>query len=204
MNLHAPTIIETNVQPCLITSFWSAALCETEFPGILERIERERGKILFLGNGLSDIPLIPAALLSKGILDQPATIVDVFDYMLLKDDIYAVYELLKGNGPIPQNLWYILNKTVFLCNAISLGRLKVIQYCFGTSNIPAELLNSNLVVNLWGPPITTLHEQLALLTVGGELYLKGIETRHLVLSAEFEFTPLAKGVGGIIQRIANS
>jgi hypothetical protein len=144
---------------------------DSHLPGLSKRLERERGKIVFIGNGVSISPTGIARKYAKKQIDEKPIIVDVFDYFDILDDLNEVNRRFFDSGkesPVHTEL-ISLTELVY---QIRKGNLEAVRYFFGSGEekVPETLKDSSLVINCNGPPITTLDEQLTMLKIGGELY----------------------------------
>ncbi len=142
---------------------------EEIMPGIQDRLDMERGKIVFPGNGLSNVPLIISGKYDERIVKAPPVIVDILDYQLLEQELSRVKSELDTAG-LGYLLTEHLDKLGALNGAHRAGKLLTVNYFFGKEAVPKELTNANLVVNCMGPPLTSISEQLFLLAPNGELY----------------------------------
>ncbi len=150
-------------------------LAETEavFPGIRGELAQVQGRVLFLGNGLSDIPLKPAKRFKRGELTHPPTMVDMFSYQDLLIDFTRLDQTLQRLSIDPATLgnyrdyYQKLSALVLACDD---GSLKVIEYFVGSDKPPQTLMDSSLIVNCYGPSGRTLPEQLSFLAPGGRLF----------------------------------
>jgi hypothetical protein len=168
-----------------IPSYDEQAL-ERLIPGVLERIDSETGKILFINLGFSTLPLVPSRKYLNGELKDPPVIANGFDICQVRDDLLNIQEFLGGPAEVdPRQLnrysfnyrfLTALNNIESLYSAIQEGTLIPVDCIFGSGNVPQELMAASLAVSPYNPlagKITesSLHEQLAALAPGGELYL---------------------------------
>ncbi len=134
-------------------------------PYVADELLQEKGKILFLGNGLSCAPL------SVAENNPTATIIinDIFDYILIQQDLHNISKGLRHNELI--DIFAAERHAVKAINAyIRTGQIHCCNYQFGKNNLPEELLDARLAINCHGPPFSTLDEQLQTLTIGGKLF----------------------------------
>lgn len=142
---------------------------EVTFPGFERRMDTETGKIVFLGNGLSDVPLIPAERYSCGEIEYPPVINDLFDYGHLYLDLLDLRTgfTLKGlRNPFENVICRLEN----LIEQVDLGNVVMKSYFFGSKDVPLEYCDASFAINSFGPPVTTISEQVSILGQGGELY----------------------------------
>lgn len=181
LSLLCPPITAGFTENMVITSRSSRTI-EGIIPGLIERITKEEGKILFIGNGLSDIPLVAS---QKDRVGLELIVVDIFKYQDLTDDLQRFHDALTEQQiPEPLNLRLYLRGATQLSQAIKTGSLKFVYYCFGSNTIPRSLLDADLVINIVGPSIETISEQVQLLRIGGELYISGISTSRLSIEQD--------------------
>jgi hypothetical protein len=159
-----------------------------QLPGVKEDLGSVAGKVVFLGNGLSDVPLIVSQRYARGSVKTSPVVVDLFLNSDLKNDLERVVEESKKRGiEIPRSLENYYRKVRLLDVEIQEGNLANVQYHVGSGNVPSELTNADLIINSNGPDVTSIHEQLSMLAVGGLLYVSyPIEGNHI----DFEITPL--------------
>jgi len=149
----------------------SIDVLQQELPGVEQMLAKAQGKILFLGNGLSEVPLIISSRYGKGKFREPPIIVDMFNYFLLDRDLELLSETIKQKGLPPlDRLVQSKQSTARLCEAIQKGSLKAVNYYFGQGNPPDSLVGAQLIINSYGPPSNTMGEQIGLLKIGGQLY----------------------------------
>jgi hypothetical protein len=143
--------------------------------GTHERLMKERGQIAFFGNGLSSVPLRHAMRFKTGELHKPPIVVDALDYGLLADSFQDLGNICSQHG------WQFPFQPQLLALQALLrqqreGFLVIVQHTFGSGKeSPKCLQDSSLAVNAFGPPKSTLPEQVALLANGGELHYRNIE-----------------------------
>lgn len=144
---------------------------ERTIPTVHERLSRETGKIIFLGNGLSGVPLIAAERYLNGVIKEPPVIVDVFDYGLLQKDYENIIEnCRKSNCELPLCVQPAYETLRAINQAVQDGHLKAIIYYVGSEKVPADLKNASLVINCMGPNAESIREQISMLSIGGDLY----------------------------------
>lgn len=144
---------------------------EEYIPTVTQRLKDERGKIVFLGNGVSDVPLIAAINHANGLLTAEPVVVDIFDYELLLDDFNMISLQCTNQGiTIPSGFSEHHLKLQALVTAAQQGNLKFINYYVGSGTPPQEIHNADLIINCMGPGRQTGTEQFSLLRIGGELY----------------------------------
>jgi len=153
---------------------------EKEIPGITSRLYSEKGKVAFIGNGFSNVP-VEYSLKHDSRLEDTPIIVDMFDYekayMDLKRLSVEIAHTDIDKKFINHNL--ICAKEIF--KAIQREYIRSVTYFFGDKKPPSVLKNCSLVVNCFGPPISTLDEQLDMLMVGGKLYSSSISDEDELL-----------------------
>jgi hypothetical protein len=153
---------------------------EKEIPGITSRLYSERGKVAFIGNGFSNVP-VEYALRQGHKLGEAPIIIDMFDYEKVYVDLKRLsIELAQKDVDrtfIEHNLKCV--KEIF--KAIQREHIRSVKYFFGDKKLPSVLQNCSLVINCFGPPISTLDEQLDMLMVSGKLYSSGISDEDELL-----------------------
>ncbi len=159
---------------------------ESELPGITKRLETKVGKVVFIGNGLSDAPLFLSSRYERGETMYPPFIADALDYRQLMAELLSIEGGLKARG-IRSPFYEETSNLRRLLSAVDSGTLVPVNYRFGLGHIPCEIRKASLVVNCHGPPISTLAEQLALIAPAGELYV------HLKSYMKEEWLPPGQG-----------
>lgn len=168
----------------------SSGNLEICIPGITDRINLEKGKIVFLENGLSEIPVSMALKFKEGQLMEIPVIVDIFDYKELLEDLYCLgYEFSQHDIPFP----YLnkLNQTSNICKQITNGNLLAVNHFVDQKNIPRELKNASLLINS-NLPASTLEKQLLMLAPGGQLYTYQI---NVVTDAKYNVSSICDESG---------
>lgn len=151
-------------------------------PGISDRLIREEGKIVFLGNGLSD------AAYWLGSKKRTIVVVDMFDYRVLAEDFMRFERYLVEIGiGAPKLFGLFSSRLKRLVRGIEEGRIFFEQHLLGsTGRLPVSLLESSMVVNLFGPSMATLALQLGMLALEGELWTNfDLEGHAHELGSEF-------------------
>lgn len=154
---------------------------DKDTPGLLDLLKCTNGKIIFLGNGLSDYPLETAERHKAGELLDVPIVVDVFDYREMHREIESLIEILRQNSIAPPPL--LLKKYERLTQMIKMaedGHLKFVQHIIGHNQTFPEILNCDLAVNAFGPSINCLQQQLELLNLGGKLCIYHLEAPSLL------------------------
>jgi hypothetical protein len=152
---------------------------EELIPGISGRLDTETGKIVFLGNGFSEVPVDLAKKFERGEISEPPAVVDIIDYKLLARDLNHLKREFENKGLsfIPE-LQKILDSLNTMVEQIDKNNLIAVRYQFGSGTPPASLKGAHLGINTFGPPKSTLDEQMQLMDFehGAELYIRGGET----------------------------
>lgn len=182
---------------------WARTLqeIENELPTVTQELAQARGQVLFLGNGLSDVPLHLADCFQGGKLDRPPVIVDMFSYPALMQDFIRLDEVLRHLSIPPSSLvnftefYTKLNSLVLACEG---GFLKAIEYFVGSGQAPPILNNSSLIINCFGPSAKTLSEQLRFLAPGGKLLTT---QKEVYVPPEFRLESLRSGATKITRVI---
>lgn len=146
---------------------------ERYLPGIGRIINEETGKVGFIGNGLSDVPLIVAERYKKREVFKIPVIADMFSFELLHMDMKKMERRYEARGlkfPYEKEL----GKLARLVEAIEDGYLVAVKYFFGSDALPNTLKNCVLVINRHGPPSSTINEQLQMLSPSGQLYYSSV------------------------------
>lgn len=144
---------------------------ERMIPTVSKRFLRETGKIIFLGNGLSNVPLITAERHLRGKLKEIPVIVDLFDYESLQKDYENIMENCRRNNCVlPLHLQPDYEIARAINQACQEGHLKTVVYYVGSGKIPVDLKGASLAINCMGPNFNSINEQISMLAIGGELY----------------------------------
>lgn len=144
---------------------------DKEIPGIDQRILDETGKIIVLGNGFSNLPILLAYRFAEGRLKTPTVLVDLFNYSLTLEDLSRLRERILSSGlPIPRNLPVYISTLSRICAQIDAGNLVAEEYYIGSGNPPQSIKNADLAINCFGPSRLSILEQISLLGKTGELY----------------------------------
>lgn len=144
---------------------------EIIIPTVTKRFLRETGKIIFLGNGLSNVPLTAAERHSEGELKKIPVIVDLFDYESLQKDFENIMENCRRNNCVlPLHLQPDYEIARAINQACQEGHLKTVVYYVGSGKIPVDLKSASLIINCMGPNFNSINEQISMLAIGGELY----------------------------------
>lgn len=154
----------------------STKTLENVFPGLIERVNNETGKIVILGNGASDLPVYLAERYRKGFLKDKPVVIDLFEYNLLLADL----RVLKSNF-LAANIEFPLERELLAVEAIQedikKGDLVSLLYEFGSGHVPEEAKGASLAINILGPSNETHEEQLEVLRQGGELLSFAADTK---------------------------
>lgn len=139
-------------------------------PGLGDMLEHEKGKVDFIGNGISPVPLVVARRYQKKLVSEAPVVHDMFSYTAMEFDLWRLIALLDAHKlPVPERLEQYAFQASALCAAENEGTIRFSEYFFGLGNPPKMLQDASLVINLMGPPQLTLSEQLSLLRIGGRL-----------------------------------
>lgn len=142
---------------------------DAELPGISERLLNEVGKVIFIGNGFSDVPLTRIA--NENNQNLGSTIVcDLHDYRLVGEDLRFLETLFERQQIINPFIRQLRNVEALL-DAAANGKLSLVSHYVGSSPVPPLLSDADLAINVWGPPYTTVEEQVKMLRAGGELWI---------------------------------
>lgn len=161
---------------------------EKEIPWANEILSLETGKIAFLGNGFSSVPLIYAKKYEEGKLSHPPIILDCFDYTLAREDFIS-FKIHCEQYDLPLDPRYArcFDNLFELCSEIQNKNLIPVNYFFGQNDVPRILEGTELAVNCHGPPASSLDEQLSILRVGGELCTNNWLTKDIIKTIEPNF-----------------
>ncbi|HET8670123.1 MAG TPA: hypothetical protein VFM05_05685, partial [Candidatus Saccharimonadales bacterium] len=145
---------------------------EQEIPGIQEVLMSTAGKVVFLGNGLSTAPL---ELLELRRDNAPEIVlVDAIDYRLLQTDLHRLQASFDAALiESPPSLRNALVRCNLIVKAESEGRLRIVSHIIGDPGLPPEARDADIAVNVYGPPLTTIDEQLLTVKPEGKLYISG-------------------------------
>lgn len=141
---------------------------ENTFPSITERLDRTRGKIVFLGNGFSDVPLLYAERYEQKLLEEPTVVADLVNYPFALTRLEWLKQSLQESGfafPFENQL----ATTRRLVTAASYGDLQLVQWLLGHEAVPEIVKEAELAINVFGPPVETLPDQLKILKRQGVL-----------------------------------
>ena len=141
-------------------------------PEVTKILSTAKGKVVFIGNGLSPIPLIFADQFTHGDLRIRPMINDQFDYLLLLDDLTMASDSLRDQKlPVTSRFTIYQSAANKIVTALENEQLEMMKYMFVHGQKPPQLLaNADHVFNIWGPSANrTLDEQLKLLAPGGIL-----------------------------------
>jgi len=139
-------------------------------PGVKDALNEETDKIVILGNGTSNLPVDLARRFKEGNLRERPVIVDLFDYDKLLVDHYRLQSLFAAKGLPAPSVDQDLESLEGIVFAIKKGTITAVNYKVGSGDPPQNLKNASLILNFFGPPSSTLPEQLDLLKVGGKLF----------------------------------
>lgn len=151
---------------------------EQDAPDLKELLESVSGKVVFLGNGFSDYPLVVVNRYREKEISEKPVIVDIFDYRLLEENFKEIKMKLEEKGiRIPQKLIDDIYVVSAINEAVEKGDLIILKYRIGDkeNEVPQELLNSDLVVSVFGPGLSVIREELGFLRKGGRLYFINVE-----------------------------
>src|SRR3989338_6749477 len=113
-------------------------------PEVDMRLRAERGKIVFLFNGLCTVPLDFAHR------DRPVIIADLVRYTDLFDDFHQLRRLIRELH-LPNKIpWEASLQKII--RGIEKEELIHAYYFFGSENVPGLLQEADLVMNHLGPP----------------------------------------------------
>lgn len=147
-----------------------------ELPPIEERLLSERKRIVFAGNGLSNVPLLLAEKYRLGQVEDPPVVVDVFDYYRFLEDFDTFnFDLLRLGVPLPNFFGFFHQNLKDLVQAAKASLVKLVCYYFGISELPNEIKNTMLAINCYGPSYSSIKDQLSMLATKGELYFCSID-----------------------------
>ena len=146
---------------------------EKQAVGISSVLWNETGKIEFWGNGLSPVPWeVVNPVLANPDLTSPVIVNDRFDYRLIAADIDTIINTLQEQElPVPSYLLWYQQCAASLLLGMDSGLLMPVQHTIGEANTPAVLHDAALAINIYGPPESTLRDQLSLLAPGGKLII---------------------------------
>jgi hypothetical protein len=137
-------------------------------PPLKDLLATEHGKVLVLGSGFSELPLELAKMYKNGQLTERPVIVDLFDYRYAYNDLVklkGLFQDAKISFPFDTSLAYLDN----IAKALDEESLSAVRYKIGDNRLFFLLQNASLAINVAGPPLSTMNEQLATLKVGGKL-----------------------------------
>lgn len=144
---------------------------EEEIPTSTKALEHASGRVIFIGNGLSDAPLFLAEKFHGGKIDSPPIIVDMFDYEKLYEDLAEISRRISDMMvPLPFPLEENSVKLGNLIKALRQGDLIAVNYCVGSNSPPEILQGASMIINCHGPATASIEDQLSLLAPGGSLY----------------------------------
>ncbi|MCD8484628.1 hypothetical protein LRY65_04805 [Candidatus Woesebacteria bacterium] len=150
---------------------------EQEYIALLTTTTR---KIVFLGNGMSPTPLdvIQFFELDDTHRDLPEiVVVDTLNYAELLDELKGLQEYIDEHGfaqQAPPSLATKIRTIEMLLQAEAEGKLTILQHMLTDSDrFPDEyqplVADAELVINVYGPPESTLQQQLSCLAPDGKL-----------------------------------
>lgn len=147
-------------------------------PSLSHALYHEYGKIIVLGNGLSDFALTLAKFHELGYLREEPIIVDLFDYEKLFQDFLEIAKLFV-EAQLPLAPFMPDFHTLFqIKKARENHNLQAVVHEVGRDNPPACIQDAPLIVNCFGPPEHTLAQQAKLLAPGGMLLFTNIGNLH--------------------------
>lgn len=130
--------------------------------------KKQPKKIVFIGNGFSKAPAQIKDVLPK----TQVVIGDLFNYSKLEKAFAAWIKIIKQNyGYIPSTIQEIYENITALQKKTTITPPFKFSHNGGVHQLPRDFLNSDIVVNYMGPPISTLQQQLAMLKSGGYLFV---------------------------------
>jgi hypothetical protein len=162
-------------------------------PGVKDQIQTVRGKIVFLGNGFSLAPL--EALEHAGSNKPEIVVADAVDYRQLQYDLARLKAAFDAGLVEPPSLLLdTLERCNLLLDAQAAGSIKLVQHTVGGDTpLPQAMQGAQLAVNVYGPPMSTVDQQLECLSPGGKLYTTGAFIPVQGVSAHL--TPIRDNVG---------
>lgn len=144
---------------------------ETELPTVRDALATERGKVVVLGAGFSELPILLAGLYRHHRLSTPAVINDLFDYGAAQRDLGELKRrFLAANLDFPYELE--LQRATEIVKQIEYGNLQTAEYMVGSGDPPDNMRQAQLVINIHGPTASR-NEQLSLLAPHGRLLSTG-------------------------------
>ena len=180
---------------------------EELMPGMRWEIQNINGKIVFLGNGFSLLPLLAAKEYAAGKVSEPPVIVDLFDYGLVQKQLLllqAECKRQKVSFPFSEELKNVSE----LLEASNAGLLKMVRTVIGFDETPPSIQSADLVINCFGPNLNERYKiQLNLLKKQGKLFFSGFESGYAIqeITENPNFTIQERGsISGpswLIQRI---
>lgn len=155
---------------------------EGYIPGITEQLDKETGKIIILGNGLSPLAADIGDRFAKGQFVESPVVVDLIDYDKLLQDLEEIDKRFQEKNllnPYADDLKTIAR----IVEVKQAGHIRTEVYMVGSGVPPGNLSDASLIINAQGPSLRTLAEQVSYLTSGGTLALseslKGVDTSTL-------------------------
>lgn len=145
-----------------------AVQMEMSCPGVNEHLYTEQGKIVVLGSGFSSLTTTAADRFMNGGLRERPVVVDLFDYAEAAEDLSELRDRCQNEG-VPFNFPSVLLQASTNAEAIRVGLLESVTYLVGSGNPPEAIQDADLLVNIEGPSLQTLDEQLSLLAPTGVL-----------------------------------
>jgi len=142
---------------------------EEECPGLENALNTETGKVVVLGAGFSPLADRLAAMRVAEQVQETPVLVDLYNYDAAYNDLVALHRFIPPGTPAFEKLEHFTEHMKTIVAAIHAGHLKVVTYLVGSGNVPDELRNASLIINMYGPRGNTLSDQLAMLAPGGRL-----------------------------------
>jgi hypothetical protein len=176
-----------------ITSRTLARL-ERELPGVKEKITSQAGRIVFFGNGFSLAPLEALTQAEPGRTPQ-IVIADAIDYRQAQLDLAKLKASFEAKlVEAPPDLTSTLERCNLLLDADASGMIQLVHHVIGSTEPPEVITSADLAVNIFGPPTSTINEQLACLKPDGTLYIAyRVPMANRIQSADY--TPIVGRAG---------
>lgn len=106
-------------------------------------------------------------------MSGPPAIMDLFDYRLVLVDFLILRRLFHKNGfAFPRVNQERMDTVRAIVDAADQGDLELVNHHFGSGSVPSNCREGfDLIVNIVGPPIAVIDDQIAMLSKGGQLYM---------------------------------
>ena len=157
----------------------------SECPSLMPYLSQTTGKVLVLGSGFSELAVLLADMYAAEELDEPAVLVDLFDYIAAREDLHHLHDMFTARG-LEFPLSVELERCDAIAAAIERGDLRAEQYLVGSGSIPAGCQDAQLIVNVYGPPEASAAEQVRMLAPGGTL-VTSYNLSNEALGPDFSF-----------------